>query len=157
MGEGKKIGANDAVYHRFPPPAWGTQGLLSGSWPVIEVSDSPNGSQNSSMIWPYLIWTGLLLNIDRVSSGWGLSPGIQWEETDTIGFAGLIAFLDPYLILCLSLACYPQSLTFYMHVSCDFMLLLFPSVWCLHRSPRRIRSHHTFSLTWPFSQWVGNV
>lgn len=64
VGEGKKIGANDAVYHRFPPPAWGTQELLSGSWPVIEVSDSPNGSQNSSMIWPYLIWTGLLLNID---------------------------------------------------------------------------------------------
>lgn len=75
--EGKKIGGNDAVYHRFPPPAWGTQGLLPGTWPVIEVSDSSSGSQNSSMMWPYLIWTGLLLNIDRVSSGWGLSPGIQ--------------------------------------------------------------------------------
>lgn len=58
------------------------------------VTESPNGSQTSSMMWLYLIGTGLLLNRGSFLR-LGSVPREPVGDTDPVGFAGLFAFLDP--------------------------------------------------------------
>lgn len=97
--------------------------LLPGSWHGIEVSDSPNGSQNSSMMWPYLIGTGFLLNRGSFLR-LGSVPQEPVGDTDPVDFAGLFAFLDLRRPLLFA----PRYLTLHLHGSGDFLPLLPPSV-----------------------------